>query len=63
MVLVVNTCLSDDILAMQHAVDGEGLLILILYRDGQEFSEARSPFEPSGRHAWVGRECLCVVRR
>jgi len=63
MVSAVNTCLSDNILAVEHAVDGESLLILILYRDGQEFSEACSPFEPSGRHAWVRRKCLCVVRR
>ena len=59
----VSTCLPDNILAMKHSVDGEGLLILILHRDGQEFAEACSPFEPSGRHAWVRRRCLYVVRR
>lgn len=53
MVSGVNTCLSDYILAMEHAIDGESLLIFILHRDGQEFPEACSPFEPSGRHAWV----------
>ena len=63
MVLTVNTCLSNHILAMKQAVDSEGFLILILPRDGQEFSEACSPFEPSGRHAWVGRRWLRVVGR
>ena len=48
---------------MKDAVDGEGLFIFILHRDCQEFPEASSPFEPSGRHAWVRRRWLCVVRR
>jgi hypothetical protein len=58
-VLGVNTCLSDYVLAMKHAVDSKGLLILILHRNGQELLEACSPFEPSGRHAWVKCRCLC----
>jgi len=62
-VLAIDTCLPDNILAVKHAVDGEGLFILILHRDVQELPEACSPFEPSGRHAWVRRRCLCVVRR
>ena len=61
--LTVNTCLSDHILAMKQAVDGKSLLIFILRRDGQEFSEPRSPFEPSGRHAWVRYRWLQVVRK
>jgi len=63
MILAANTCLSDYILAMEHTIDGEGFLILILHRDGQEFPKARSPFEPSRIHAWVKCRCLCVVRR
>ena len=63
MVLAVDTCLSNHILTMKQAVDSEGFLVLILPRDGQEFSEACSPFEPSGRHAWVRRRWLRVVRR
>lgn len=63
MSLVASTCLSDYTLAMKNAIDSKGLLVFILHRDGQEFSETCSPFEPSGRHAWVQRRCLCAVRR
>ena len=56
--LVISDCLVDNTLVVEDAVDGKGLLVPSC-RDGQEFPEACSPFEPSGRLMGQTQVVLC----